>query len=53
MDFFYIYFMGEEHAWGYYGNGKGEQSVCEYMNVNMTQRKKNKALGTFKLKNND
>ena len=31
--------MVEKHTWGYYGNGKGEQSVCEYMNVYMTQRK--------------
>lgn len=38
MELFYVYCMGEKHAWGYYGNGKGEQSVQEYITVYMTEK---------------
>lgn len=35
MELLYMYCKGEKHPWGNYGNGKIEQSVCEYMNVYM------------------
>lgn len=42
--------MGEKHVWGYYGNGKGEQSVCEYVNVYTKQNFFSKLWGLLKSK---